>query len=423
MKILMVNKFLYPNGGSETYMLKLGQNLQLLGHEVQYFGMQDKRNIVGNKSNAYSANANFHSEAGGILEKAKLAMRTVYSSEARRQIRKVLEQFKPDVVHMNNINFQLTPAIFYEVKNFGIALVQTIHDVQFVCPNHRFYIEHTGKICEDCRNGSYWKCIKNKCLHGSTPKSILAAIESYYYHIRNTYNLVDLYICPSQFISEQIISGGIDPKRIQVMYNFSDKIDNIPKMECNKKYALYFGRLSAEKGVGTLLSVCKELSEIQFVFAGRGSLERELKSASETYPNIQFVGFKKAKELQGLIAGARFSIYPSEWYENCPLSVIESQALGTPVIGSDLGGTKELIDHEKTGLIFEGCNGKTLKNAILRLWKDEDLALQLRENCLNKQSNTIDTYSELLIDQYKITTDKVMNSGGKSCGKNGILAD
>ena len=184
MKILMVNKFLYPNGGSETYMLKLGEYLESIGHEVQYFGMEDKRNTVGNRCNVNAPNVDFHGSDGGIKSKISSAVSTVYSKAAREAIGKVLKDFGPDIVHMNNINFQLTPAVIYEIHSAGIPIVQTVHDVQIACPCHRFYIEHKQAVCEQCRRGAYWKCIKNKCLQGSAAKSAVAAVESYYYHFQ-----------------------------------------------------------------------------------------------------------------------------------------------------------------------------------------------------------------------------------------------
>ncbi len=422
MKILMVNKFLYLNGGSEIYMLKLGAYLQKLGHEIQYFGMKDERNIVGNQYDAYTENVDFHANSGGIVKKLKTASAAVYSVDAKKRIQEVLQRFQPDLVHMNNINFQVTPSIIYVIKEYGIPIIQTVHDVQIACPNHRFYIEHNHRICEQCQNGAFWKCIKNRCVQGSIAKSTLAAVESYYYHLRNTYNLIDIYICPSQFIAARIKSAGVKDKAIHVMYNFSDNVEENQESNIDSPYALYFGRLSQEKGMETLLTVCEKLPDVRVIFAGTGPLENKLKMAAGLYKNIEYVGFKKGLELQNLIAGARFSIYPSEWYENCPLSVIESQALGTPVIGSDLGGIKELIEHGETGLIFMGCNSEALSQSIQKLWDDDLLVSEMRKKCKAKTSNTIETYSNQLLDIYnKLIKQKIY--GGNCNGKVRVLAD
>ena len=171
MKILIVNKFLYPNGGSETYIFGLGRQLQVMGHEVQYFGMEHPDRCVGNAVEAYTSNMDFHAGAsdadhgksGGasVLEKLKkltLPIRIIYSREARHKIRQVLDDFKPDVVHLNNINFQITPSIIYEIRKWDrergkpCKIVFTAHDYQWICPNHMLYIPGqkgiSGEICD-----------------------------------------------------------------------------------------------------------------------------------------------------------------------------------------------------------------------------------------------------------------------------------
>ena len=396
MKILMINKFLYPNGGSETYMIELGKYFESLGYKVQYFGMFDERNILKNVADSYANKIEFHSSIKNPFKLFNTFFETIYSKNARRKLKKVLIDFKPDIVHMNNINFQLTPSIIYELKKYKIPIVQTVHDVQIACPCHRFYIEHKEEICTKCKEGAYYNCILNKCVHNSMLKSFLASLESYYYHSRNTYNLVDSYICPSKFIAEQITNAGIKQEKITVLHNFSKKEKKLVIRDCSNKYALYFGRLSKEKGLETILSIAKKLSNIKFVIAGNGPLEDKVIEISSEYDNIEFVGFKTGIELQKLIINAAFSLYPSEWYENCPLSVIESIALGTPVIGSDLGGTKELIANGKTGLIFEGCNNEQFSKAIQELWNNEELLVNMREQCLQSNFNPV-SYTHLTL--------------------------
>lgn len=390
----MVNKFLYPNGGSETYMLKLGQYLASKGHEVQYFGMEDKRNIVGNNIRSYVKQVDFKS--GKLIDKISYPFKLIYSFEARAKIANVLDDFKPDIVHMNNINFQLTPAIIYEIKKREIPMVQTVHDPQIACPNHRLYNEYNEKLCVKCLDGEYINCYKEKCLKNSRIASAIATIESYYYHKRNTYNLVDIYICPSKFISEIIQKGGIEKSKIEILYNFSDNISRVSTNNLKKDYVLYFGRLSKEKGIDTLLLACKKLHNIKFIIVGDGPLREKVTKLS----NVEFLGFKSGDELNKLIKEARFSVYPSEWYENCPLSVIESLNLGTPVIVSDLGGAKELIEHNVTGLIFKGGEKEELIKVIEELWKNRELCCDMAKKCVENRNNNIDIYFNNIIRIY-----------------------
>ena len=401
MKILMINKFLYQNGGSESYMIKLGNYLQDCGHQVQYFGMYDQKNLVGNSYGLYAPAVNYHSEKKCSINMLKTAVSTIYSKDSCKAVLQLLDKFSPDIVHLNNINFQITPAVIYPIHKKQIPIIQTVHDVQIACPCHRFFIEYRQELCEQCEGGRYWKCIKNKCLHGSAAKSTIAAAESYYYHIRGTYNLVDEYICPSKFIAGKISKAGIDERKISVMQNYCEKYHAAGGKKNSAKYVLYFGRLSIEKGILSLLKICRSLTDLRFVFAGTGPLSGEIQEAAAEYPNIRYMGYQSGDGLAELIASAHFSVCPSECYENCPMSVIESQALGIPVIGSSLGGIPELIENGKTGLIFEGCNVQKLEQAIKLLWYDDKLRNEMHENCLNKRKVTLEEYGEYMISEYK----------------------
>lgn len=401
MKILMVNKFLYPHGGPETYMLKLGDYLVSHGHEVEYFGMEHPDRCVGNTAKCYTENMDFHNT--GALKKLRLPFKIVYSKEARKKISAVIERFKPDIVHLNNINFQLTPSIIYEIKKHGIPIVQTVHDVQIACPNHKMYIDRQQAICEKCLNGQYVHCIKNKCVHDSAMRSSIAAFEAYFYHKHDTYNLIDCFICPSRFITDIMLKAGIKKDKLVTIHNFYEQYTDLPSKKTDKKYVLYFGRISAEKGIKTLVEVCRELEYIQFVFAGNG----ELADLCKNIKNIDYVGFKQGDELNQLIRNAMFSVSPSEWYENCSMSIIESLALGTPVIGSDLGGIPELIMHNETGLIFRAKDKQGLKNAIEKLYNNPDMINEMSRTCLEiNNKNSIEKYTQRLTEIYQSLIDK-----------------
>ena len=399
MKILMVNKFLYPNGGSETYIFKLGDHLISQGHEVQYFGMEHEGRCVGNAVNVYTSNMDFHNASK--LNKLKYIIKTIYSLEARRKIRLVLNDFQPDIIHLNNFNYQLTPSIILEVikwrkaEKFKCKIVFTAHDYQLICPNHMLNNPNTRMNCEKCLGGHYFNCLRGKCIHGSTLKSVIGMIEAIFWNLNGAYKYIDTIICCSHFMKTKLDSNAMFEKKTVVMHNFIDRVEwkDIKK----KDYILYFGRFSEEKGIGTLIEVCKAFPNINFIFAGTGPLEKRLESIS----NIKNVGFKKDKELEILIREARFSIYPSEWYENGPFSVMESQMFGTPVLGSNIGGIPELIKIGKTGELFESGNMKDLKSKIKLLCEDQDLIDQYTQNCKSIQFDTISQYTEKLIKLYQ----------------------
>ena len=164
-----------------------------------------------------------------------------------------------------------------------------------------------------------------------------------------------------------------------------------------KNYVLYFGRFSTEKGIETLIQVCKQLPNVPFIFAGTGPLEETINDI----PNIKNVGFQKGKALEKLIREAQFSIYPSEWYENCPFSVMESQMYGTPVLGARIGGIPELIEEGRTGELFESGNAEDLKNKIRKFWDDKELCVRYSKNCKNISFDTVDKYYEKLMKVYQ----------------------
>lgn len=404
MKILMVNKFLHPNGGSETYIFKLGEELIRQGHEVQYFGMEHEKRAVGNRLDIYTDNMDFHT---GKLQKLFYPFKIIYSKEAYQKMWKVLEDFKPDVVHLNNINFQLTPSVIDAVKKYKkktgrkVKIIATAHDYQWVCPNHMLMVPSSGQMCFACEGGKYGNCSKKKCIHNSLVKSILGSAEAFFYQWNGLYKEIDKVICPSEFLNEKLSTNPVFKNKTITMHNFvvqekvkqsEMKLPNLPK-----EYVIYFGRYAKEKGIETLLEVCKKLPHIDFVFAGNGPLEAEVNKVG----NIINVGFQTGSNLKDLIAGARFFVFPSQWYENCPFAVIESQLLGTPVAASDLGGTKELVKEQLTGELYPGEDAAALEKVIENLWQNDEKIQRYKTNCKQVRFDSLEEYGKKILKLYK----------------------
>ena len=399
MNILMINKFLYPNGGAETYIFKLGDYLRAQGHAVQYFGMEHKDRCVGNAVDAYTSNMDFHGGSG--LAKLTYPIRTIYSREARVKIRRVLDDFCPDVCHLNNFNYQLTPSIILEIVKWRrqtgreCGIVLTAHDYQLVCPNHMCNNPNTHENCELCLDGRFVHCLRGRCIHGSAAKSAVGMAEAAFWRRNGVYRYLDSIICCSAFLKTKLDRNPLFASKTVAMHNFVERAawDGTAK----KDYVLYFGRYSLEKGIDTLIQACRELPDIRFVFAGSGPLEGEVNRV----PNVENVGFQRGERLERLIREARFSVYPSEWYENCPFSVMESQMYGTPVLGADIGGIPELIRVGETGELFESGNKADLKEKIQALWKNPELTGQYSENCREIDFDTIDDYCKKLEILYR----------------------
>lgn len=397
MKILIVNKFLYPNGGSETYIFAIGKQLQHMGHKVQYFGMEHEGRVVGNRVDSYTSSMDFHTYA---WKKLLYPFKIIYSWEARKKLRLVLNDFEPDAIHLNNFNFQLTPSIIYEMRKWEkrqerkVAVVYTAHDSQWVCPNHLMLIPSSKKRCFECRGGRFENCARNRCIHNSKVKSLLAMIEAKLYHNLRTYRKVDVVICPSQFMESRLATDEILEDKLKTIYNFLDK-DSGGEIQ-KKDYVLYFGRYSEEKGVQTLLKACEALSEITFVFAGSGPMESLLH-----YPNIRNLGFLNGEDLKKTIEAAKFTVFPSECYENCPFTVMESLSYGTPVIASNIGGVPELLQGGVVGELFEPGNSEELTRKIKNLWEDNLLCEKYTRNCENVKFDSVEEYCDKLLEIYR----------------------
>lgn len=398
MKILMVNKFLYPNGGSETYIFKLGEYLVSQGHEVQYFGMEHDGRCVCNHAEAYTSDMDFH--GGGKISKLTYPIKTVYSTEARKKIRLVLNDFQPDVVHLNNFTYQITPSVILEIVKWrkenrrNCRIVFTAHDYNLVCPNHMLNNPNTRENCEKCLGGHFINCMKGKCIHGSAAKSLIGTVEGYYWKWRGTYKYIDKVICCSNFMKSKMDTNPLFQGKTVALHNFIDKVQWIDVKK--KNYVLYFGRFSEEKGINTLIEAVTSCPQIQFVFAGGGPLEDRIKGLA----NVTDVGFKTGQELDKLIREARFSLCPSEIHENCPFSVMESQERGTPVIGAKVGGVPELIEEGVNGRLFERKDSKALAEIITELWNDPSTVDRFREECRNLHRDGIDEYCGKLLNIY-----------------------
>lgn len=396
MKILMVNKFLYPRGGSESYMLSLGKHFEKLGHEVSYFGMYDEKNTVGNSLGLYTSNMDFHSKS---LDRFLYPFKIIFSLETMKKIGQVLDDFKPDIVHMNNINFQLTPSLIYAVKKRKIPLVQTVHDYQMICPNHLLYDFEKNEPCEKCTEGSYINCLKNKCIHSSKVKSLLGIIEAKFYSMLKTYKKVDLYICPSNFLENKLLkSKKFYEGKTYTIHNFIDK-KTFSKNDTKKEdYIVFVGRLSKEKGVENLAKIAKLLPEYTFLVAGNGPCEDVIKDIE----NIKPLGFLTGEKLTEVMGNAKVLFLPSVCYENCPLSILEAHSMGVPVITMNKGGMAELVKDSVTGTLLDESDLNKMTQKIKMTMEDDTYYASLLSNIEKEKENIldIDSYCDILMEKY-----------------------
>ncbi len=376
MKILQVNKYHHDQGGANRYYLELSRALTEEGHDVVHFSMQDERNEPSPFSEYFVENVDFN-RPGSLFDQAKRSMRVIYFPQARRMIRKIVERYTPEIAHLHNIYHHLSPSFLPVLEERGIPVVMTAHDYKLICPNYTLF--DGRNICEKCRGGKSYQVLLSRCYPGSFPKGITLAVEAYLHKLLGTYSkCLDVIIVPSRFMKETMVRFGIPEKKISFIPNF---VDPVPTEIQNGsgEYILYFGRLAREKGLPTLIGAMQSYSEISLVIAGDGPARSDLERmcVERKILNVDFVGRKNAREIIRLIEGSRFTVLPSVWYENCPLSVLESMAHGKPVVGADIGGIPDLIDDGTDGLLFEAGNEADLGEKIGRLVKDREFCVEL----------------------------------------------
>jgi glycosyltransferase involved in cell wall biosynthesis len=363
MKILQINKYLKVVGGAETYMFQLSKALQELGIEVKFWGMEDPENTINDFGGLEAKNVNFQDQ--NARDKVASVFNTIYSKSNRQKIAQVLDDYKPDIVHIHNYNFQLTPSILPEIKKRNIKVVQTIHDSQMVCPYHRLYNFQRDSVCTKCVQGSFVNCIKDRCFEGSILKSTIGAVESMVYHHKGYYEkYIDTYISPSKFMAD-LVKNRVH-KEIIVIPNFTKTKTNLNQEISAENFYLYYGRISEEKGILELLDVFME-NNLQLVIVGKGALDENVNEKIKSSKNISFLGPKYDEDLFNIVKRAKYVIQPSKGFENCPMTVIEAFSLGVPVIGPNHSGFKDLIQDGKTGYLINFNNKSETISRILEI--------------------------------------------------------
>lgn len=372
MKILSINKFYWQKGGAESVFLNEKALLEQHGHTVVPFSMQSPNNLPSEYSK-YFVKENDYNKQSSLGNQIRMAMNIIYSVEARQKTEELLDVYQPDIAHVHNIYHQISPSIFAPLKKRNIPIVFTVHDLKLLCPAYASLRDN--KACEKCHSGNFYYCTLHKCTKDSYIKSLINTVEMYIHHGLGFYQSVDKFITVSQFSKNKIVTNRFAEQQVSYLPNFIDAA-NYPLSLENNGTIVYLGRLSPEKGVDVLLKAASYCPEFQFVIIGTGPSEEQLKCDAQSLQNVKFAGFQSGQALLDLITNALCTVLPSICYENCPLSILESQAMGKPVIGSRIGGIPELIDEGKDGLTFEAGNAEDLANKIRTLKSYSQLQLK-----------------------------------------------
>ena len=364
MKILLIDVYHYHKGGAETVCLNTGKILEEHGHDVIYFALQWDKNLSCKQDRFFPLSKETRK---GFFRNVLNLIHYFYYADAARKIEQLILDEKPDIAHIHLLWGQISPSILPVLKKYQIPIVFTMHDFRLVCPAYSFK-DGYNRICEACAGEKFYKCVTHKCTKRSYFLSFFMAGEQYF---RNYFfypiKYINGFIYVSNFAKEKLEKYMPQMKNVPniTLYNFSTEILS-NSFYPSKKYFLYFGRLSYEKGVETLMRAFAQLPEYTLKIAGTGPLENDLNEFKQKHKlnNVEFVGYKRGEELVNLVRDAYFVIVPSEWYENNPMSIVESYSTGTPVIGARIGGIPEIIIDEKTGYQFESANINSLMDII-----------------------------------------------------------
>lgn len=399
MRILIVNKFHYIKGGSEKYYFDLAELLRENNHEVALFSMKDEKNIHTNFKEYFTDNMDINTN-----NKLK-ALDVIYSNKNKKKMKEALEDFKPDIVHLNNFQRQLSSSIIDPIIKRKIPIVFTAHDIEAICPN-KTMLDSNGEICDKCIGGKYFNCIKKKCIKNSKLKSGLGAIEATYYRIRKIYSKkINVIITPSEFYKRKLLEDGIPEEKIVTAHNFIDMNTYNLLLE-NENYALYFGRLSKEKGILNLIEAFSKLDKGKLYIAGTGPEEDAINKMIHKYKiedKVKLLGFLNEKDMRECIRKSAFVILPSVWNDNCPYSIIETLSIGKPVIGTNMGGIPELVINNVNGLICRSNDVDDLKEKMHILFENDEFLEELGKNAkaMAKINYSKETYYNKLMKIYK----------------------
>lgn len=383
MNILHINTHLFKGGGPRSYMQQAIQMQRVYGHTVHRFGMAGP-DADGSDPDAkyYLSPMDLVSVAGSSSLKERLggAARAFWSRDAARRLGWMLDDYDFDIVHLHNIRYQISPSILPVLKRAGLPVVQTLHDYSMLCPRGTLYTENNG-ICEKCRLFKYYHAPLTRCIKGSATRSLFAATELAIHRSSHVFDRnIDLYISPSRFNRDKHIDYGFSPERISLLYNAVD-VSNFDDVFGLKEldYAVYVGALRRLKGVHTLLDAAARLPQLRLLFIGEGEEYAPLQQAiiDRNLTNVSLTGHMSGPAFRRMVAQARFTVIPSELYENCPMVALEAFAMGKPVIGARIGGIPELVEDHVTGLLFEPGNVDDLVKKISFLNENSDLRHRL----------------------------------------------
>ncbi len=366
--------------------------------------MQHPENLESKYSDYFVPGIDYNArQSKGIGHLVKEASGIIYSREAREKMEKLIIDTSPEIAHLHNIYHQLSPSILAPLKKAGIPTIMTLHDGKLLCANMLF-LTH-GKVCEKCAGRRFHHAVFNQCVKDSYASSLICCVEETIHRMLGNYERnIDLFITPSRFLKDKMVEHGrLKAEQVEVLYNYADTKSFVPNYTPGD-YGLFLGKVESFKGVLTLLEACKQIPDFEIRFAGRGTLlEEGQRIAADEGLKASFLGFQTGDDLKRQISESRFVLLPAEWYENCPMVILEAFSAGKPVIASNMGGIPELIDHGVDGLIFEAGNADELASCMRQLIDNPDMAREMgkRGRAKMEERFSIERYMQSLLGIYE----------------------
>lgn len=377
LRILSVNKFYYLFGGSERVLFETNLLLKNKGAEIIPFSMHHPENYKTEYQKYFVKEIDYNN-LFNWKKKFEAIGRIFYSKEANIKLSRLIKRFNPEIAHLHLVYHQLPISIVSVIKNAGIPIVHTLHDYKVLCPVYSFISNNT--VCERCKTKKFYHVLLHKCNKNSLLFSTLNCLEMYFHYIKRYYQMSDIYITPSNFMRNKMIEYGWPESKFVHIPNFID-YKNYPYQRKYKPYIVYVGRLFEIKGVHTLLhamNLIKEL-KIDLLIIGDGPERIRLEEMKKdlNLSNVQFLGYLGLKKFSSYVSSCLFSVLPSIVYENCPMTVLESMAMGKAVLGANIGGIPELINSGIDGMLFKPGDAHDLANKIKYLVQNKDLTIQM----------------------------------------------
>jgi glycosyltransferase involved in cell wall biosynthesis len=359
MKILLVHSTYRQFGGEDAVVQAETELLTRHGDDVHVY-------------------ARHNDEIGqfGLVQKTLFLPQNIYSWKTSSELERVVVQFRPDVAFVHNVYPLISPAAYHKLHDLRVPIVQVLHNFRPFCPNGLFYSQ--GRVCEDCKHGNYLSAVSKRCFRNSYALSGLYAAALGLNRVAGMIDKISAFICLTEFFRDKMIEAGIPDRKLFVRPNFVEA-PNLREEKTSDDYVLFMGRLSAEKGCWTLVRAFEKLPQIRLKIMGTGPIEQELRNyiQAKSLRNIELLGFKTGADKQEILRNALCLVVPSEWYENCPITVLEAFIARKPVIASRIGGLPYVIDEGKAGLLFEAGNHDELADKILQLIHHREEAVRM----------------------------------------------